>query len=135
MPPIASYEYARTRFLVLSDMFPDKHVPLGYRLLVKLPSDKSVKYKLVYLIYGRDASEAKRLSAELERAYPGLPAIIAQRGDVFDVAYGQTKSKNDLQQAVKYYELYLTKAPSSEPYRKIVELRLKRIRRQLAGGT
>lgn len=129
--PIANYEYARTRFLALSESNPDRYIPLGYRLLLRRSSDYPVKFALVYLVYSKNPTEAKRLNSQLLRDFPAKVAVLAQRGDVFDVAYLRSKVKSDVLEAKKYYELFLLKAPKTNSYREMVKLRLDRINKTL----
>lgn len=130
--PIPSFEYARTRFLLHSDMFPAKYLTLGKRLLHKAPADYLVKHTLVRLYLGENIGQSKKLCHELVRDWPQKAGALALLGDVYYIADMSRPSRADLLEAKKYYEQFLKKAVASNPNMEHVKWRLGRVNKKLS---
>lgn len=132
--PIPSYEYARTRFLVLWDISPKETQPVAKRLIRKEPNDYIVSYYNVILLDSLDPKEARRACAELIRKWPNKPSGYALMGTFYYYAGLDSSNKDDFRTAKKYFEIYLQKNPPAGSSLDVVKRRLKTIEKKLSGG-
>lgn len=133
--PIASYEYARIRFLALSDMSSDKYIPVAKRLLNRDYKDYWVRFYFTRLMNSLNKiADAKRMCLALIRDWPSKPNVYALAGDTYYLASFNIVSKPDLLEAKKYYEIFIKKAPSSDNYIDMAKWRLNNIEKKLSGA-
>lgn len=139
VPYPRAYHFACIRFLV--EELDPRMQKLGEALLVHNPSDKEVKEHLIgcygtFLLVSKPSDAAvpnikqKALSyaQEMLRTDPQKPRYHATIGWIYLMSWAENNNHNDGQNAIKYFQEYLSLAPANDSWRKQAEYFIKMIR-------
>lgn len=121
-PAPHSYQYTRIRFLAETNFGSHRELlALGKRLLSHEPNDFYVEYA-VGNCFGEKLTPAAKQEAltytdHMLQKYPTRPSVYALKGGTYFSYWIDHRNKQDARDAIKWYKIYLKKAPANYEWR------------------